>query len=233
MENNEVIERIKLLMREMNAKQLEFAAKIGVDASNFSKYMNGRLPMSDALINKIVVNLGVSKTWLEQGGASPFEVPSTAIATIPPVTIAGEGVRFADAPLPKGTPVYDIDVTAGSLPRSQMFSDDLIIGFINLPHLDSRDRIVTVSGDSMSPVIRNGDMVALRETPNKELIFWGQIYVVLTENFRLVKYMRRHADPSMVILRSENPNYDDIDIARNDIIDLMLVHDIIRFDRRL
>lgn len=236
MDNQEVAGRIRQLMRELNVKQLEFAEKIGIDASNLSKYLNGKIPVSEAFVNKIVVNLGVSKRWLEQGGGSPFEsvvAAASPAVTVPAITMASGAIESAERPTAHGTPVYDIDVTAGALPRARMFSDDLIIGYINLPQLDARDRIVTVSGDSMAPVIRSGDMVAIRETPNKDLIFWGQIYVVLTENFRLVKYMRRHPDPSMVILRSENPNYDDIDMPRRDILDLMLVHDIIRFDRRL
>ena len=67
-----IIERIKYLMDELRYKQVEFAQKIDINASNLSKYLNGRLPVSQALINRIVVNLGVSKQWLEQGTDLPF-----------------------------------------------------------------------------------------------------------------------------------------------------------------
>jgi transcriptional regulator with XRE-family HTH domain len=43
MNENEVIERIKYLIHELNYRQAEFAQKIDVDASNLSKYINGRL----------------------------------------------------------------------------------------------------------------------------------------------------------------------------------------------
>ena len=72
MDNNGVAERIKFLMKELNYRQVDFAQKIDVDTSNLSKYLNGRLAMSEALINKIVVNLGVSKQWLETGEDLPF-----------------------------------------------------------------------------------------------------------------------------------------------------------------
>ena len=72
MADNEVAKRIKFLMKELNYRQVDFAQKIDVDTSNLSKYLNGRLAMSDALINKIVVNLGVSKQWLETGEDLPF-----------------------------------------------------------------------------------------------------------------------------------------------------------------
>ena len=67
MNNQEVIERLKFLMKELNLRQVELARKIGIDTSNLSKYLNGRIPVSDALINRVVVNLGVSKQWLEEG----------------------------------------------------------------------------------------------------------------------------------------------------------------------
>ena len=213
-------------MKELNYKQGEFAQKIDVDASNLSKYLNGRLPVSDALINRIVVNLGVSKEWLEQGTDLPFaKLPNV------PATTTLSAAQLA--PSVQGTPVYDIDVTAGTMPRARMFTDDQIVGSINLPDVMSQNcRVVRVSGDSMSPVIRSGDYIAVRELTNFQQIFWGQIYVVLLDDYRLVKYIRRHDNPAMVILRSENRNYDDMEIRRADIRELMFVQHIIHLDTR-
>ena len=85
----------------------------------------------------------------------------------------------------------------------------------------------------MSPVIHNGDYVALRELSNIEQIFWGQIYVVLLDDYRLIKFLRRHPDPAKVILRSANPDYDDMEISRADIRELMLVQHILHLDTRM
>ncbi len=225
MADSDIISRIKYLIKELNYKQTDFAKKIGVDTSNLSKYMNGRLPVSDSLVNRIVVNLGVSKEWLENGTDIPFAKHTQLPVTTVPVSEM-DAVKM-------GTPVYDIDVTAGTMPRARMFSDDLVVGHINLPDIINENcRIVRVSGDSMSPVIRSGDLIAVRELTGTQYIFWGQIYVVLLDDYRLVKYMRRHPDPSLVILRSENPNYDDMEIRRADIRELMLVQNIIHLDTR-
>ena len=43
----------------------------------------------------------------------------------------------------------------------------------------------------------------------------------------MVKYVRRHSDPSMVVLHSDNPAYDDMDVARADICALYRLNDII------
>ena len=99
--------------------------------------------------------------------------------------------------------------------------------------MSSDCRIVRVSGDSMSPVIMDGDFIAVRELNNPSQIYWGQIYIVQLDDFRLVKYVRRHSDPNMVVLRSENPNYDDMDVRRTDIHGMMLVQHILHLNTRL
>ena len=224
--DQDIINRIKFLMKELKYRQVEFANRVDVDPSNLSKYLNGRLPISDALINRIVVNLGVNKQWLEDGDDLPF-----AKNAAPQTLQMANNLNVA---LPTGTPVYDIDVTAGTMPRASMFTDDQIIGHIDLPDVaNASHRIVRVNGDSMSPVIRNGDYVALRELTNLQYIFWGQIYVVLLDDYRMIKYVRRNADPKLVTLHSANPDYDDMDILRSDIRDMMLVQQILHLDTRL
>ncbi|MEG0559560.1 MAG: XRE family transcriptional regulator [Muribaculaceae bacterium] len=225
MDNEEMISRLRYLIKETGCTQSEFAERIEIDASNLSKHLNGRLPINDSLLNKIVVNIGVSKSWLKDGSDLPFAKKSTNVATI---TVSNNAIVPS-----KGTPVYDIDVTAGCMPRAAMFSAENIIGAIDVPGIPDNCRIVRVSGDSMHPVINNGDYIAVKELRNKSQIFWGQIYVILLEDYRLVKYLRKHDDPSKVILRSENVQYDDMEIDCNDIRDLMFVQNIIHIDSRM
>lgn len=238
MGNDDKIIRIKSLIDDQGITQSEFAKRIAIDASNFSKHLTGKLPVSDSLINKIVVELGVSKEWL-CSGTGPMYGPTGSNAngsgndvhahirtlTLPSGAIVPE-VR-------NGAKVYGLDVTAGNLGRERMFTDDLVIGSIDVPFINPDCSIVKVSGDSMKPVINNGDMIAIREIKNPNLIFWGQIYVVLLEDYRMVKYVRKHENPDRVILRSENKEYDDIEIEKRDICDLFIVENIIRIDNRI
>ncbi len=234
MSNDDKIIRIKALIDDQGITQSEFAKRIAIDASNFSKHLTGKLPISDSLINKIVVELGVSKEWLCSGNGPMYASTSSTTndghnhirtLTLPSGAIVPE-VR-------NGAKVYGLDVTAGNLGRDRMFTDDLVIGSIDVPFINPDCSIVKVSGDSMKPVINNGDMIAIREIKNPNLIFWGQIYVVLLEDYRMVKYVRKHENPDRVILRSENKEYDDIEIEKRDICDLFIVENIIRIDNRI
>ena len=85
----------------------------------------------------------------------------------------------------------------------------------------------------MKPVINDGDYLSIREISDMSVIFWGQIYVVLLDDYRMVKYLRRHEDNNMVILRSENPQYDDIELPRTAIRGLFFVSNIIHIDSRM
>ena len=224
--NAEVIERIKYLMKEMGVRQVQFAERIGVDTSNLSKYLNAHMPLSESFLNRLVVNLGVSKEWLLEGKDLPF---GKTLVRVDGATwqAAGNGAE-------SGTPVYDVDATAGlSSGRSELFASENIVGWVNLPNMSPNCRIVRVSGDSMSPVIQDGDFVAVREVSNPSQIYWGQIYVVQLDDFRVVKYVRRHTDPNMVVLRSENPNYDDMDVRRSDIHEMLLVQHVLHVNTRL
>ena len=219
--NAEIIARIKYLMKEMGVRQVQFAQRIGVDTSNLSKYLNAHMPLSDSLLNRIVVNLGVNKQWLIDGTDLPFAKSSGVVSS----EASDEAV---------GTPVYDVDATAGmSSGRNELFASENIVGWVNLPNMSRDCRIVRVSGDSMAPVIMDGDFIAVREMSNPNQIYWGQIYVVQLDDFRLVKYVRRHSDPNMVVLRSENPNYDDMDVRRSDIHGMLLVQHVLHLNTRI
>jgi phage repressor protein C with HTH and peptisase S24 domain len=52
------------------------------------------------------------------------------------------------------------------------------------------------------------------------------------EDYRMVKYLRRHSDNDKVILHSANPDYDDMEVSRKDIIGLYLVEAILNYDIR-
>lgn len=213
-------DRIKYIMQLKHLSQRQLAQLLRMDPSNLSKSMNGKLPFSESLINKMVVDLGISKAWLRDGVGVPFEKGSTAKDILLDEPIEMEVVH-------DGTPVFDIDVTAGCRSLTTLFGEINPVGYINIPGISSDANIVKVRGDSMEPRINNGGYVAIRPIRDKRNLFWGQIYVVELEEFRMVKYLRRHPDPQMVILHSENPHYDDMEVERADIRALYLVEAIV------
>ncbi|MCH5221236.1 MAG: LexA family transcriptional regulator [Muribaculaceae bacterium] len=210
----DVLARIRYLIRLTRHNQASFGKAIGVDAASVSRVLSGRTAPSESFLNRIVVNLGVSKKWLREGSDVPF-----------PRVSAKESTKEL-----QGAPVYNIDVTAGTMPLSRMFTEERIIGRMSLPGLNPELPIVRVSGDSMIPKLTPGCYISIRPMSLDAPLSWGQIYVVVLPDFRLVKYVRRHANPDYVILHSANPDYDDIEVCRSDIEGLYIVENIINHD---
>jgi SOS-response transcriptional repressor LexA len=133
-----------------------------------------------------------------------------------------------------GTPVYDLDVTCGGRSRPIVFADEHIIGHVNLPNVSPTAAIIRANGDSMEPHIHDGDWIAVREVKNMNVLYYGQVYVVITDELRLLKYLRRDEDEQhYVILRSENKNYDDIRLAKSEIRHLFIVENILSLHIKL
>lgn len=217
-----IIDRLRYLITITRMSQAKFARHIGMDPSSMSKILSATIPASDAFINRIVVSLGVSKEWLLKGEGVPFAKTQPGPRTLnDPATLSTSC---------KGAPVYDVDATAGARPLSHELTSENIIGFIDTPQLNPTYPLVRVSGDSMTPRIPNGSYVAIREIRDPSILSWGSIYLVELEDYRMVKYVRRHPDPDKIILHSENPAYDDIEVLRSAVIRFFLVEQIVNFD---
>ena len=221
-----ICDRVRYLIAQMRKTQQQFADTIGVDSPNLSRILNGRAPFTDAMINRIVVNLGVSKEWLTKGTDVPF--PKAAEPHIP-VTISDNGTPRVLTHNGVGAPVYDIDCTAGFNELSEMFTDDHIIGYLQLPQINPNNAVVRVTGDSMVPDIPNGAFISIRRLSPDSPIYWGQTYLVILEDYRMVKVLRRHQNPGKVILHSNNPNFDDMEVDRSQIKSIYIVDAVLNF----
>lgn len=205
--NDAIVGRLRRLIVESGLSQARFGRRLGIDPGNLSRILNGHQPPGESLMNRIVVETGVSKRWLLTGEGAPHQVHH------------------------EGAPVFDIDITAGTHELTRQFSNEPPIGYINLPGVAPECPVVRVSGDSMYPTINDGSLVSIRRVRHDGLIFWGQIYLVILDDYRMVKYLRRHSDPDKVILHSSNPDYDDMEVPRDQIRALYLVETVINYKR--
>lgn len=118
----------------------------------------------------------------------------------------------------KGAPYYNVDFTANF---SLMQNDQTTVpdGMVSLPQFKGADCWVNVSGKSMEPTISSGDMIALRKVENwTENILYGEVYAIVTEQYRTIKRIRKSEDPDMVRLVPDNTEYDAQDIRKESII---------------
>lgn len=221
-EQKEIIKRIKKLMLLLGLSQSAFSQKLGISPANMSKHLSGRLPITVGLVNRISLDLGVSRLWLTTGEDVPFGKAESHTN----INLA----EHRETNPHRGVPIYDIDVTAGFGPLERQLTVDRISGYVALPGMASANNecMVRVSGNSMEPIIPNGSYIAIREVA-ADTIIWGKTYVVVMEEFRMVKSIRRHQNSDYVILHSHNPEYDDIEIRRSEIQQLYIVDSVINY----
>lgn len=213
-----VKERLKEFISFKKISDRQFSLSIGASGGYVNSISKSIQPDK---IHSISVNYPELNTeWLLTGiGAMLKEIPAgvASVEYISPSQIQDIG---------GGVPVYDIDFTCGFEFRD--FQDDLIIGSINLPIIKKDAKIVRATGDSMQGVIANGDMIAVREIKSWSYFEYGRIYGIVTPEYRFMKYVKKHQkDDAMIILRSSNGSYDDIDLPKSEIKRVFLVENIL------
>jgi phage repressor protein C with HTH and peptisase S24 domain len=92
-------------------------------------------------------------------------------------------------------------------------------------------QVVRANGDSMAPCINDGDRVTIRRMTDMDEILYGQVYLVVTQNYTMLKRVKRYApdEDNYVILHSDNPNYDDMKTHKSKILALYLVEHVFSF----
>jgi len=90
----------------------------------------------------------------------------------------------------KGVPYYNVDFTSGfnMLFNSEEYKADF---FIDYEPYNKADLWVNNIGNSMSPVIENGDLLALQIKTDIQQIIYGEIYAIVMTEMRTIKYLRK------------------------------------------
>ena len=210
--NQEFKNLISRIKYEYSLNQSQIADSLGVKKTYLSDMINGRVPYNETMSKKISEIFPVVNN--EQSSYNKT------------IKITESDINESSF---SGTLVYGIDATCGMDNREIEFAEDRIIGSVNLPEISKTAKIVTANGDSMEPVIYNGNRVVIREIFNWEDIFYGQIYLILLDEYRMIKYIRRYEqdEKNYIILRSENSRYDDIKLHKSKIRKLFIVENIL------
>lgn len=204
-------QRLKIIIKELNLNQKDFAYRLGIQPGSLSDILRakGGLKISASVKYKLHQNLHVNIDWLENGIGEPF------LATGPKLS---EGA---------GVPYYNINLseTKGANLKVMEEKPDY---FVNYRPFNDCAAYLPVYGDSMYPKYASGEIIAVKEITNHEVIQWGEAYVIMTgeisNNLRTIKILHEHPDTNKIILRSSNPNFKgDTIINKKDIISLYII----------
>lgn len=131
--------------------------------------------------------------------------------------------------------LYDIEATASVL---TLFSDTnnlKPVDSIKIPNAPSCDGAIFISGDSMYPIIKSGDIIGykiINDIPQS--IFFGNMYLISVniegDQMTMVKYIKKGKDQNHVLLVSENKHHADKEISIKNVTGMALVKFSVRYN---
>jgi len=133
-------------------------------------------------------------------------------------------------------PLYDLEATAG---LQELFSGGKsavqILDTIKIPHLPKCDGAISITGDSMYPLLKSGDMVLYKEIP-LDSIFYGEMYLLSYkiddwEEYVTVKYVQKSdLGDEYLKLVSQNQHHQPKDVLKAHITAIAIIKAFIRIN---
>lgn len=219
----------------------DLASKLGYTKSSFSQIINEKVPLSDKFIEKLcATNKNINKVWIEKGTGTLFNKPNETETNAPMVVNepSYEYSLMTDRPLKEqSVPLYDLEASAGmvGLFRGDNGTNEPI-DFISIPNLPKCDGAIYVTGDSMYPLLKSGDIIMYKKLENSiDNIFFGEMYLVSInldgEEYVTVKWIQKSdKGDDFIKIVSQNSHHQSKDIHFSEIKAMALIKASIRIN---
>jgi|SRR6185312_4925977 len=206
------------------------ADKTGMPHQNIFNVKQGNNNATEAMVKALCDAYGIRKEYVYLGQAPMYgqaSLPSKGGSVVPLLTppLGGRGAL-------KQIPMYEnVDALGGKIDIFVDNNSAYVTGYADIPNLGDSDAIIKISGDSMYPRYKAGDMIAIKRIHDYSVIQFGQPHVIVTAEQRLVKYLRRAVSKNNWLLCSENKaHYDDFEIEVSKVKHLFLIRGLVRFE---
>lgn len=135
----------------------------------------------------------------------------------------------------KGIPIYQVSAQASLMDHINQLPE--IPSFhIDLPGYQDCDFGLYVFGECMAPTITSGSLVICKRIKDKSIIMYGEIYVVRTSDYLIIKRITKAKKESHILLVCDNftdnedfsNRYAPVELSRDEIKELFLVKGIVK-----
>ncbi|MCY1230648.1 hypothetical protein D9M72_430670 [compost metagenome] len=228
-----VSERVGQYMAKKGISFYAFENSIGASRGSISKAVKeGKSIGSQVLENILSIYKGLNPAWLLTDQGNIFLDNEEILNNKQIETYKLKTDSYVEN---QQIPLYDIEAIAGLVPLFQDSKSQDPIDHISIPHLPKCDGAVYVTGDSMYPLLKSGDIVLYKEIHDvANEIFWGEMYLLgidmSGEEYVTVKYIQKSENPGCVRLVSQNKHHQDKDVELSKIKALALVKASIRIN---
>jgi len=233
-ENGNILDRIEKISNNEGIKITAFERNIGASKGVLSRAITNGTDIQYKWVQKIVENYPhYSTEWLITG-QGPMLKPNIQKPPVYALAISSKDVDSQDkynnnieenqniiTKIHKPTkymekilelqeiPLYDVRAAA-SLKALFNEKHQNILGKISLPDTPKCDGALYITGDSMEPIIKSGDIICYKEIQDFNNVVYGQMYLVAMdiegEEYLTVKYITRsEKGDDWICLKSHNP----------------------------
>ena len=202
---NDIGQRIKELRKMLGLSQKEFAEKIGKSLRAVQNWEYGQRTPDESTLKLIAKEFNVNEEWLKTGEGEMFvEAPA----------VAAKGnylqVSYYDIYASAGEGIEAVESEPKPIQIDKLFAQ-AILGISSGNGLF----MIQAYGDSMYPTIKPGDYLVGRFWEFEPFLLEGSVYVFRIENELFVKRFKRDRKGNKLIFKSDNPEYNDIEITED------------------
>jgi hypothetical protein len=181
---NAILQRVIDIRNDLKIKSgRELCRRIDFNYDTYSNFKKRNTPPSIEFLNALKCSFEqYDINWVLTGNGSMLKSDEKTVVLV-------EGVNGKQKKL---IPFYDINAEAGTMQRSNMDASARPDDFVDAGDwfLDA-DSAMRVHGDSMFPVYKSGSIIVMREVHNKQLIVFGQDYMIQTSEYRVIKRLQK------------------------------------------
>lgn len=223
-------QRLEQVIKWTGLSTNAFATGIGLKRSeNLYQIKRGNNRISKNLAELIVRRYGaVNRAWLLTGEGEMLDEAvggagvSTGVAAGGLSTTAAGGGSGTG----RGIPYYNMDAVrfvgerpAGCAPAY----------YLQVPGFGDCDFAAAVTGEAMAPEVPPGAVVAVKEVDPKGPVLPGEIYLVVTAEFALMRYVRldRRVAEGLWLVAAAGSEIEPVGVRRERIVRLYLVKGIV------
>lgn len=211
--------RLKILMDERGITNADLSKKLGVTRATVKWWVDGKtlqLKYDDAAALASLFNVNVD--WLMTGNGPELSADNPNAVTIRKVNLKGLCGEYSHATAP--IEIYDESELVDTIQAGAKWF------FNNFPHYAPEDvNIVTATGDSMEPLISEGDLVFI-DTKSRVCDRDG-IYFLYLDGQYFIKRVQRSIGKKLILI-SENPKYRDIEIESDSQVEFFTIGRVIK-----